>query len=296
MKRLVSSDYFNEDNFPILVNFMTWENNLGHLGDKSLVGPHTHEFSELVLVSRGQVIHNCERRRQVLRAGDFLLIHPGVEHEYSHIDHNTCCWNLLYDARVPIPQLMTHNSPLFQHLYPEEHSLRNLSGQVLGRVSAEALGDVVLLLEMMARECASRSRQHRTALLTTLFSAVAVHLMRHFRGRVEGEEHWTLNKVLSAMKANCHDSNVSIDDYARAAGMSRRTLLRHFQREFHMGPLEYLQRLRISNAVALLKNSTFTNEFIAAKCGFNTYGNMWNVFRHYLDCSPSQLRQNPPAE
>ena len=118
MESLKFSEYFKENYFPVSVNFMTLRNNGGYNGDKTCVGLHAHDFSEIVLLTRGTLVHHCNHQSEILTPGDFLLLHPGMEHSYSGINAQTRCCNILYNAKIPIPILMLNKSPFLQQMVP----------------------------------------------------------------------------------------------------------------------------------------------------------------------------------
>lgn len=293
MESLKFSEYFKENYFPVSVNFMTLRNNGGYNGDKTCVGLHAHDFSEIVLLTRGTLVHHCNHQSEILTPGDFLLIHPGMEHSYSEINAQTRCCNILYNAKIPIPILMLNKSPFLQQLYPGTNPHNNRAGRIAGTLDAAALRETTPLLNLIVREMKGERTPHHTTMLIALFSAIIVQLIRHCREEEPIDEDWTLNKVIVLMKARCHENQLSIKDFAKAAGMSPRTLLRRFRAAFGIGPMQYLQKLRVSNAVALLRNSSLTNKSIAWQCGFYNYSHMWYVFQRQLQCTPSEVRKNP---
>ena len=67
MESLKFSEYFKENYFPVSVNFMTLRNNGGYNGDKTCVGLHAHDFSEIVLLTRGTLVHHCNHQSEILR-------------------------------------------------------------------------------------------------------------------------------------------------------------------------------------------------------------------------------------
>lgn len=71
----------------------------------------------------------------------------------------------------------------------------------------------------------------------------------------------------------------SLNDLARRAGLSSRTLNRRFQRATGQTPTRYIQGLRLREAKALLQHSDLTIAEIAWQCGFGSPSRFAQVFR-----------------
>lgn len=291
MERLKFSEYFKYNYFPISVNVMTLQNNGGCCGDKTRVVLHSHDFSEIVLILKGTIIHHCNHRNFLMKQGDFLILHPGIMHAYSGISDETQCCNILYDANIPIPMLMVNRSPFLQLLYPGTNFPKEQFGNVIGSLSGTVLDETNLLLKMMQRELEADCQQHHATILTSLFCAVIVQLIRSYHEKPVIGENWTLDKTISIMKARCGERGLSVTEIAKTVGMSPRTLLRRFHATFGIGPMEYLQKLRVGNAVSLLKRTSLTTENIAWQCGFYNASHMWKAFKRQMQCTPSDIRR-----
>lgn len=290
MERLNFSEYFKQNYFPISVTVMTLRNNEGYCGDKTRVGFHTHDFSEIVLLLKGTIIHHCNNQDFVMKQGDFLILHPGIIHSYSGISAETRCCNILYDANIPIPMLMLNRSPFLQLLYPGVNVQSAQFGNIIGSLSGTVLNETIFLLKMMQRELAETRQQHAT-ILTSLFCAIIVQFIRSYQGKSVLDENWTLDKTISIMKARSVERGLSLASIAQTVGMSPRTLLRRFHAAFGIGPMEYLQKLRVANAVSLLKSTSLTTENIAWQCGFYNASHMWKAFKRQMQCTPSDIRR-----
>ncbi|MBE6399008.1 MAG: helix-turn-helix transcriptional regulator [Lentisphaerae bacterium] len=99
-----------------------------------------------------------------------------------------------------------------------------------------------------------------------------------------------LLKIRSFIHENfCNTLNIS--DIAEAAGISPATLRRRFARFFHISPLDYLNRLRLERAAALLKNSDLPVKEISFSCGFNSPLYFSEAFRKSFGCAPGIYRK-----
>lgn len=61
----------------------------------------------------------------------------------------------------------------------------------------------------------------------------------------------------------------------------------------HMGPLEYINTVRIQNACEMLRRTDDTVANIAYKCGFFTLSTFNRNFKHSTGVSPVEWRKQP---
>ncbi|HEX9996453.1 MAG TPA: helix-turn-helix domain-containing protein [Abditibacterium sp.] len=92
--------------------------------------------------------------------------------------------------------------------------------------------------------------------------------------------------------ASHFDRPLSVDDMARAALLSTK----HFGRKFHSAlgitPMEYVRRVRLGRARALLASSDESVGHIARRCGFESAAHFSRAFRAHYSASPLQFRRD----
>ncbi len=79
---------------------------------------------------------------------------------------------------------------------------------------------------------------------------------------------------------------VTLDELARVAATSPRTLARRVKAGIGMTPLEFVQRIRVARASLLLDTSRESVESIAARVGYADAAAFRRVFRRYAGASP----------
>ena len=84
---------------------------------------------------------------------------------------------------------------------------------------------------------------------------------------------------------------LTVDDLARQANMSARTLARRFHATTGTTPLQWLQRQRLRRAQHLLEETDLPVERIAAEAGFGTAANLRQHFSRELGTSPQRYRR-----
>lgn len=82
--------------------------------------------------------------------------------------------------------------------------------------------------------------------------------------------------------------DVTNTDWARAAKLGERSLVRHFKRELGISPSAWRRRARLLAAVLLLRDATVSE--VAARLGYATPAAFTHAFTQELSMSPSTLR------
>lgn len=101
--------------------------------------------------------------------------------------------------------------------------------------------------------------------------------------------------VLYAQKAesyildNYHHENFTISDVANFVGLNRSYLSRLFRSYFHIAPMQYLLRHRMTKAKMLLQEGLPVN-IVASSVGYNDLATFSKAYKHYYGFPPSKIK------
>jgi AraC family transcriptional regulator len=84
---------------------------------------------------------------------------------------------------------------------------------------------------------------------------------------------------------------LSLDDVAQAVGVSSFHLVRIFRRTIGVTPHQYLMRLRLLRAMALLRDTAQPVTAIAYEAGWSDLSNFTRTFGRDVGCSPGDFRR-----
>lgn len=100
----------------------------------------------------------------------------------------------------------------------------------------------------------------------------------------------TLSRAIAWMEAHL-DQPYSLPRLAKAASVSTRTLLRHFQQELSQSPLDHLHSLRCARAKVMLEVTLESVPSIAVACGYSDPAAFRRIFLRYTGMAPGEYRK-----
>jgi AraC-like DNA-binding protein len=93
-----------------------------------------------------------------------------------------------------------------------------------------------------------------------------------------------------------YTERVTVDDMARAAGLSRAHFSREFRRAFGVAPHAYLLTRRLERAASLLRMTDRSVADVCFSVGLASVGSFTTSFTRTYGCSPTAYRAKfPPA-
>ncbi|WP_243712977.1 helix-turn-helix domain-containing protein [Actinomadura sp. 6K520] len=159
-------------------------------------------------------------------------------------------------------------------------------GQVL--TSAGVAAGVDLCLHIVRRDhgSATAARTARRIIMPPQRDGGQAQYIRH-EDPPDGEA--SLQRTLAWLEANLHRP-LTLDDIARHASVSVRTLTRRFREQAGTTPLQWLSRARVHRAQQLLESTDLPVERVAAEAGFGSPVTLRAHFARRVGASPLAYR------
>lgn len=98
-----------------------------------------------------------------------------------------------------------------------------------------------------------------------------------------------MQKMIGFIQSHYAD-DVSLQDIANSASISRSEASRCFQSYLHTSPVNYLLKYRVERSMQLLRDSNMTVEAVALECGFSSSAYFCKLFRTHTGMTPKQYR------
>ena len=284
--------YFGLSGFPLAVRRVCTDaaHTPSHPHDLTEV-EHSHDFCELVIVTRGRAMHMLEGSAFPVTAGDVFLL-QGQQRHYFYDRKDLDLINIMYDPeKIALPENELRCMPGYCALFMLEPTYR-LQHRFASRLHLKRvpLGRVVQFAEEMERECTQTESGFEVALRAKLLELM-VYLSRAYTTSDTTEAHALLRvgNVIGALE-NDFSKDWTLHDLLEIAHMSRSNLMRVFRKATGQPPIEYLVRLRIQRAMEMLHNTDLSVTEIAMEVGFNDSNYFTRQFRKINDLSPTAYR------
>lgn len=239
---------------------------------------HIHEEFALGVMEQGVQKFHCRGEARYATAGSLISVNPDEIHDGMSADQSEFQYKILY---LPIELLQNIGNEM---VTPRAfHAFKNPvtnDPEVAARLSS-----LFTLLEAESAELLEMQ--------TLLFGLLALMLERH------GTERKTLSTTKSARTpvqracAFIEDmvrEEISLDDIAAAAGLSRYHFLRLFRDEKGISPWSYLLQKRLQLARSSIRLGASLSE-AALEAGFSDQSHMSRRFKATYGITPGQYRQ-----
>lgn len=277
-------DIFGDEGHPLAVM---------HLRNHAAIGLHTHGFVELAVVLGGQAQHLTRGASYALATGDAFVIKPGFAHGYSETRGLELC-NILFEPEgLALPREDLSRLPGYHGLFELEPTFRD-SHRFQSRLflAPAARQQVMGWVSLMEEELRAQRDGYRHLTLALLIRIIGF-LSRSYTSMTAPASRTLLavNEAVSHIEHHYTEA-LRLEDLARIAHMSERTLQRYFQQAFGVPPVDYINRLRIGKACQLLGNCQLNITQVADAVGLPDSSYFARVFRHFTGTSPSAFRSS----
>lgn len=282
MRILTNRSHFKDEDFPLAVC----------IRDPQPEFPvHSHQFYELVFITRGSGLHKTGSHRFSVSAGDVFVIPKNQEHEYRNVQDLSLI-NIIFDpVALGLADWDVSKIPGF-------HVLFNFGGGApalqtpLGRqhISPHQMENAKRLIQQLSHELTDRPCGFQR-MAVAYFTQLIIYISRSY----EQDDDTPPSELLRVGQALAHieqhyDQQISLAEVAKAACMSERNLRRIFTKAVGMPPSRYLQQIRVAHAASLLESTARSITDIAFACGFEDSNYFSRQFRLLMNKSPRDYR------
>ncbi len=275
--------YFRDNRFPLAVIRSVTQFPMSR---------HAHQFSELVIVSKGSGVHVTGRESWPVSAGDVFVIGGARAHEYRDTD-GLVLTNILYDPKLlAMPERDLRTLPGYHALFTLEPAWR-ARGAFKSRLklSMKALAYAEGRVDKLERELSTRAPGFRFMALAAFMELVGA-LSRCYEkvAAASGGDLLRIGKAIGYLENHYADS-VRLDDVAREVHLSKRHLLRMFKEATGLTPGAYLLQVRVARGAERLRLGEDNVTEAAWQAGFNDSNYFTRQFRRLMGMSPSEYRR-----
>lgn len=241
---------------------------------------HTHDFSELVIVTEGQGRHILNGYPHELYKGMVLYIDAADHHLYENVKDLHLTNILLKDYN---DFKFIHNlDTLLKNLKPEQANYK-----IVNRNTLYLINQNVNKLTKTQREPSTKNSELEKE---CSFLQLITLLQNHYvDGTAIGSTEEKGRLVLNWINHNFL-TDINWDELAEKFKLSTRTLYRVVKAQTGLTPQNYISKLRLANAYYQLRYTEKPIIDIALTCGFNDSSYFSTCFKHEFNITPKALR------
>ena len=264
------------------------------LGQHSERQFHSHDHLEIVIIVQGTALHLADNAAAPVKAGDVLVLRPGVVHAYDQTGDMELLNLLYYPERLRLPLLDARSLPLSGIFLPFEGCAVWPAAKPVMSLGPDELRGVVDRAQELDDELRNL-RPGSSFLCLALFMELLVRLARCGGDAAGGRQARSrIGEVVEHINRN-YRRQLEVDELVRMSKMSRRNFFRRFKDATGRGPGEYARLVRVGRAAELLLGSSLSIAEVAADCGFSDSNYFCRAFREAMGTSPGQFRQAAKA-
>jgi len=252
---------------------------------------HRHDFSEIVVVTRGVGIHVSHHESWPVQAGDVFVIGGRQAHYYDDV-HELDLVNVLFQRdslSLNIHDIGTLSG--FHALFGMSEMRARPDFHSRFRLQAKDLTVMQAYIDVLEQELASDNAA-KAYFAHAYFMLIVGSLSRLY----SQQRNFDSLAVLSIARAVNHiEENFSepmnLALLASMVGMTERTFLRTFHRATGSSPHSYLLKVRINRAAAELHKADRQITEIAFEAGFNDSSYFTRQFKQHMGITPLEYRK-----
>ena len=219
---------------------------------------HTHSFVEIAFIVSGTGVHNCLNGRHQLRAGDVILLRPGVWHGYESC-RDLKVYNCCFSSELLRRELSwTREDPLLGYLLWAGPYSSPARGMLTAALDPAAFGECLDHLDALAALRNRPRHRHRGDVigrLSLLFSQLGQAVARTGQALDEaGAVHPAVGQAMLLLEADFARS-WTLAELADEAHLTPGHMVRVFKAATGLPPMAYLAQVRAEQAAVLLLHS-----------------------------------------
>ncbi len=262
------------------------------LNKAGLISLHWHEEFQICLVTRGCVQFQCDQYTYDLHENEGILINSNRLHMAKTIGYTDgtyiCC---AFHPKI----LGSFDGNIIESLYVQPF----INAPKLSAICFDSNTDwgkqiLATLLGMFRTYCDQEMGYQMLLVSKLLFiwnQIIVTHkdLLTHSK-MTESIELQRVKSLMTYIQEE-YSNEISLDDIADVARLSKGECCRQFKKITGTTPFEYLQMYRIKQGVLLLETTDMSIGEIASMTGFNSFSYFSVCFKKIIGTTPKQYRK-----
>lgn len=252
---------------------------------------HWHDDIEIVQVLEGRILAGMESNSVETKAGEGFFIKPGVLHRTWKLDDAP----LWYRTIVFSPRLIGGIDSCFWSTYVQPTLQSDFPSFIRFSQDSEPPFSALMDAVWKAKQDSLPGFENDIRYILTKFLMYAVGMAPVHETVLSAQDARDMERVkrmLTFLQSHFAE-DITLDQIAASAALSRAECIRCFQRMVGSAPMHFLKEYRMQRAAALLRSTNLTVSEVALNCGVPNAGYFTRMFRSLYNQTPTQYRAMP---
>lgn len=244
-------------------------------GNDGLI-PHSHDFSEIVMVTSGHGTHIINGATYHVMPGDIFLLLPTDIHSFVPLDEDnkfnwlSCIW--IEDFFEIDDDLLIKTKKFSdEYTYDIYNQLLDIHNEFYSKKEGY-LKVIKYLMQVIVLKLYRLARNHEIDYGT-----------RHKNKLVK--------EAVNYINEN-YTKNIELNDVANHLMISQVYLCKLFKIQMQTGVMQYLRMLRINKAMQLITSTDLNIDVISTMVGFSDIKSLYSLFKKRTGVSPGEFRKH----
>jgi AraC-like DNA-binding protein len=255
---------------------------------------HWHNYLEISYVKQGRGRYYIENKTYELQEGDIIVIN-NIEPHYMEVlpPQNMLQPVVMFDPKL----IWTSENDMFdfQYLKPFFDRSSNFSNKIDSR---NDVGRQIFRLLTEIEDEYTRQPVGYKLMIKAKLLHIITYLIRHYQDsdkQLESISHKSQKlkklEVVFEHINRSYQNKITLEELASLAFMSPNYFCTFFKESTGFTPVEFINKLRVSRAIQLLKTTDKGIFDVSLECGFTNLANFNKIFRRFSGMTPSKIRQ-----
>lgn len=260
-----------------LTDFKVWHNIHTNIG----ILAHWHDEIELIYMQDGEASFTISNKAIIAKKGDLIFCDKREIHYTTSHNENTTFEFLIFDSGII--------SNYYQGLFLSSHLLT--SQEMKDMELSEEWQILTKVCDKELKEEGSFYKDIISSQIKGFFFRMARAIQQKNNDRVYEDRKYRMSiefsKVLSYIGEH-YSEKLTLPDLASLLGFSEGHFSKLFKKSTGLGFAKYLNYIRISNAMEMIRGGEHRMVDISSSCGFESVRNFNRVFLNVAGCTPTE--------
>ncbi len=292
VEKALGKNYFKDEKIPVNVCKVNRKQGVTHEHDLT-EKLHYHDFTEIIIILKGNSIHFVEGNEYIASAGDIFVLQGYQAHAFKDAS-NLEIVNVMFDTNAKPDMIDTDTLkkiPGYNALFILEPQYRNRHHfKHILRLNRKDLARIEFIINTMFLEQNTQEPGYDMIIKNKLEELV-IYLSREY-SKLKSREAISLLRIGSIIDylENNYSMDITLEFLADKSYMSVRNFQRVFKKATGQSPIDYLIHIRLEKAKQMLRESNEQVADIAIQSGFNEYNYFSRKFKNAVGISPLRYR------